>query len=52
VKKLGLTLEAPCRNATRRTLDTRLAEGGGTPIVSLVAHGDMRGGAVWLHGDG
>jgi hypothetical protein len=35
--KAGLTVKAPCRQATRRTLAERLVEGGGTPIVSLVA---------------
>jgi tetratricopeptide (TPR) repeat protein len=49
--KAGLTVKAPCRKATRRTLEARLAEGGGTPIVSLVAHGDALGGAVYLHLD-
>lgn len=50
--KAGLVFRAPCSHATRSTLEARLVEKGNTPIVSLVAHGDQGGGAVWLHRDG
>lgn len=50
--KVGLTFRDPCRQATRDSLEVRLVEGGGTPIVSLVAHGDEVGGAIYLHQGG
>jgi hypothetical protein len=46
---IGLTVRAPCRHATHAALETRLCEYNGTPIVSLIAHGDELGGAVLLH---
>jgi hypothetical protein len=49
-EEIGLAMRAPCRSATPRSLEARLTEGGGTPIVSLIAPGDS-GGAVWLHAD-
>lgn len=44
-----LLLKAPCQHATLAGLEERLMEGSGTPVVSLIAHGDPGGGATWLH---
>ena len=51
-RRAGLTVRAPLRNASLRDLKTRLAVDGGAGLVSLVAHGDAAGGAVWLHQHG
>lgn len=45
----GFRPRPSCNAATRKALETRMAEGRGTPIISLIAHGDSRGGAAWLH---
>ncbi|UQA61082.1 tetratricopeptide repeat protein [Polyangium aurulentum] len=47
-----LTLKPPCRHATLTKLEESLMSGGRTTVVSLVAHGSERGGAVWLHKEG
>jgi tetratricopeptide (TPR) repeat protein len=48
-QKAGFRPRGPCKNATLPALAAHLAKDGGVPIVSLVAHGDPTGGAVWLH---
>jgi hypothetical protein len=50
-EKAGLSVEAPCQFATLDALEARMVEGppAGTPVVSLIAHGDAEGGAAWLH---
>jgi len=48
-RRLGFQVKDPCRQASRRSLEGRLVSERPVEIVSLVAHGDPAGGAVWLH---
>ncbi len=48
----GLAPREPCRHATFPVLEEQLSKAPGTPVVSLIAHGDAEGGAAWLHRTG
>lgn len=48
---LGMTVLPPCRRATREELSSRLSAASETPLLSLVAHGEGKGGALLLHAD-
>ena len=46
---LGLSVNTPCRHATRTSLSESLRLHDSTEVVSLIAHGSPEGGQVHLH---